>query len=91
MIPFGVVCRISKSAEPLLPDLTGREATRLGTWLLFQHKLGVDEPMIITNVVQITVDSAPLSFASRIERLHQFLRRATPSIDAALPWISFMA
>ncbi|WIY53927.1 hypothetical protein O9Z70_05170 [Devosia sp. YIM 151766] len=85
--PFDGIYRVSGSAKALLENgISGAEAARLATWLVDQIRLGVDEPMVTTSVLELTDSGQPLAVKERVERLYRFLESRLRNIGDSLPW-----
>lgn len=85
--PFDGIYRVSGSAKSLLENgISGTEAARLGTWLIDQIRLGVEEPLVTTSVMELAASRPPLVVRERVERLYRFLESRLRNIGDGLPW-----
>ena len=69
----GGAYELTDDAEDWLDELGETEKARLTTWIIDQHRQGVEKPRVTTEVVEYTRKKKPLPVQERAERLLQYM------------------
>lgn len=76
--------RVSGTAEPILGSISNEIKARLTTWLVDEHRSGVERPVINVDVIRLARDRKPLPLTERKERFLRAIKSTSPGLKFSI-------
>lgn len=84
--PLGGVYKLSGTAKELLQNLSPVGLAKVSTWVVDQHRLGVEVPEVSSDVLRGIRVQRKIGLSDRVHRLYRFLASKLERIGNSIPW-----